>query len=115
MLQPLIILIFANVFIVSNGIKCIYGSNNGYEGWFPKAFQGDSSNKFCLNITMPIDVGSSTLYLCDAYGFCKVDGCRSDDHGRKLCCCSVDLCNSATYHGILLLFIIPLTVAFISF
>ncbi|EYB99365.1 hypothetical protein Y032_0123g1162 [Ancylostoma ceylanicum] len=54
----------------ANGVVCLYGSNNGWN-WRPTTFQG-CDNKFCLNITMPVDVGESTLYLCDVYNMCQV-------------------------------------------
>ncbi|KHJ75544.1 hypothetical protein OESDEN_24840 [Oesophagostomum dentatum] len=50
---------------------------------------------------MPIDVGNSTLYLCDVYDMCKGEGCIKDSLGRETCCCSMDLCNNAYGYGLI--------------
>ncbi|KAK5981028.1 hypothetical protein GCK32_001597 [Trichostrongylus colubriformis] len=95
---------------VADGIKCIYGADNGWKGWHPKIFQGNEAIKYCLNITMPVDVGNSTLFLSDVFDRCKEDGCVTDNKGRTACCCSYDLCNSS--HSFIPLLLVPLLSVF---
>ncbi|PIO70139.1 hypothetical protein TELCIR_08016 [Teladorsagia circumcincta] len=99
-----LLIFLLGTFAVTDGIKCIYGADNGWKGWHPKIFQENAYNRFCLNITMPIDVGNSTLFLSDVFNRCTRDGCFTDKN-RTACCCSYDLCNSTP--GYIRLLFIP--------
>ncbi|XGW27583.1 hypothetical protein V3C99_007856 [Haemonchus contortus] len=100
------------MFVVVDSIKCIYGSDNGKKGHLPKVQHNNTESKFCMNFTVPVNVGTSTMYLSDIFDGCQKDGCMKDKKGREICCCSRDLCNSSySSLPVLLVTIIPVLVS----